>query len=202
VNAGDDGRARILATAERLFVDHGFSRVTMDEIASLLGMSKKTLYRHFASKEELCGAVLDATFAAIDAALAAIVGDKESTFEARLSRYMAVIAAGFEKARGPLLRDLMREAPVLYQRVVEERRSVVNRRTRALFAEGIRSGALRKDVPEAFIVAMIMNTSEHLIQPDKLAELGLTPREMFELSLRVLLDGLRPRGEAKARRSR
>ena len=51
-------RDRIVATAERIFLRSGFSRVLMDDLARELGMSKKTLYSHFASKEELLRAVL------------------------------------------------------------------------------------------------------------------------------------------------
>jgi len=43
-------RNRILTEARGLFFRYGFSRVTMDEAAETLGMSKKTLYRHFPSK--------------------------------------------------------------------------------------------------------------------------------------------------------
>ena len=40
------------------FLLSGFSRVLMDDLARELGMSKKTLYSHFASKEDLLRAVL------------------------------------------------------------------------------------------------------------------------------------------------
>lgn len=193
MNAGDDGRARIVAAAERLFIEHGFSRVTMDEIASALGMSKKTLYRHFQSKEELCSAAVDALFTELDEALRRIVEDDSLPFEQRLAQYFSEISVAFEKARGPLLRDLMRDAPDLYQRVVTERKEIVKRRTRALFKDGMRDGALRNDVPDRFIVALIMVISEHLIHPDRLAELQMSPRQAFERSISVILDGLRAR---------
>ena len=42
---------RIVRVAERIFLRSGFSRVLMDDLARELGMSKKTLYAHLASKE-------------------------------------------------------------------------------------------------------------------------------------------------------
>ena len=51
-------RDRIVAVAERVFLRSGFSRVLMDDLARELGMSKKTVYAHFASKEDLLRAVL------------------------------------------------------------------------------------------------------------------------------------------------
>ena len=46
-------RAAILAAAKRMFVSHGFERVSMDQIASEAGVSKLTVYSHFGDKESL-----------------------------------------------------------------------------------------------------------------------------------------------------
>ena len=46
-------RDRILEKARDMFFKLGFSKVTMDEIAFELGMSKKTLYRYFKTKKNL-----------------------------------------------------------------------------------------------------------------------------------------------------
>ncbi len=50
--------AAILAAAERAFLAAGFGAVTMDAIAREAGVSKATVYAHFAGKEELFGAVV------------------------------------------------------------------------------------------------------------------------------------------------
>jgi AcrR family transcriptional regulator len=49
----------ILAGAERAFLAAGFGAVSMDTIAREAGVSKATVYAHFAGKEELFGAVID-----------------------------------------------------------------------------------------------------------------------------------------------
>jgi len=46
----------ILKESLDLFLNHGFKSVTMDEIASKMGMSKKTLYTHYKNKSELVAA--------------------------------------------------------------------------------------------------------------------------------------------------
>jgi TetR/AcrR family transcriptional regulator, mexJK operon transcriptional repressor len=50
----------ILAAAERGFLEHGFGAVSMDTIAREAGVSKATVYAHFANKEQLFGAVIAA----------------------------------------------------------------------------------------------------------------------------------------------
>jgi TetR/AcrR family transcriptional regulator, mexJK operon transcriptional repressor len=48
----------ILAAAKRSFLAGGFGAVSMDAIAREAGVSKATVYAHFAGKEELFGAVI------------------------------------------------------------------------------------------------------------------------------------------------
>ena len=52
-------RKRILQAAYGLFRKQGFNRVTMDEIASAAGLTKRTLYHHFESKDRLLADVLE-----------------------------------------------------------------------------------------------------------------------------------------------
>jgi TetR/AcrR family transcriptional repressor of mexJK operon len=49
----------ILAAAKRTFLAAGFGAVSMDTIAREAGVSKATVYAHFAGKEDLFGAVID-----------------------------------------------------------------------------------------------------------------------------------------------
>jgi AcrR family transcriptional regulator len=56
-------RRRILDTAYALFRRKGFTRVSMDDIASAAGLTKRTLYYHFESKDTLLAEVLEAQHA-------------------------------------------------------------------------------------------------------------------------------------------
>jgi AcrR family transcriptional regulator len=51
-------RRRILDAAYELFYRKGYSRVGVDEIAPFAGVTKRTLYYHFESKDQLLGSVL------------------------------------------------------------------------------------------------------------------------------------------------
>ena len=54
-------RARLVATAERVFADGG-TDVTMDDVARAAGVGPATLYRRFHSKDDLVRAVLEGFF--------------------------------------------------------------------------------------------------------------------------------------------
>ena len=57
--SADQTRNRILEGAYKLFRRKGYSRVTMDDIAAKASLTKRTLYHHFSSKDELLANVLE-----------------------------------------------------------------------------------------------------------------------------------------------
>ena len=58
----EKSRARILASARKLFLDKGYD-INLDEVAAHAGMVKRTLYNHFTNKRSLLDAVLEAEHA-------------------------------------------------------------------------------------------------------------------------------------------
>lgn len=54
----DETRQQILEAAYKLFYRKGFGRVGMNEIAEQAGLTKRTLYHHFESKDQLLGDML------------------------------------------------------------------------------------------------------------------------------------------------
>jgi len=79
-------RKRIREAAYRLFRRQGYSRVTMDEIAAAARLTKRTLYHHFDSKDQLLADVLEAQH---DLALQAF-----QTFGEKLSGSAEAIVTG------------------------------------------------------------------------------------------------------------
>ncbi len=52
-------RQQIIDAAYTLFYQSGFMRTGVDAVANAAGITKRTLYQHFGSKDELIGAVLE-----------------------------------------------------------------------------------------------------------------------------------------------
>ena len=85
-------KARILQTADLLFYQRGIRAVGVDTIAAEIGISKRTLYNHFPSKDELIAAYLQRRFSKAPASDKPPVEQILGTFD-RLERGFA--AKGF-----------------------------------------------------------------------------------------------------------
>lgn len=101
-------RQRLLDAALAAATEHGIARLSMGDVARTAGLSRQTLYRHFASKDELVAAVVAAQTAdLIDQVVAAAAPheDPESGLEAGLARALQVVR------EHPLLDRLLRTEP-------------------------------------------------------------------------------------------
>jgi AcrR family transcriptional regulator len=56
--SGRDTRERILSAAAKLFYSQGIRAVSVDAVAATAGITKRTLYYHFKSKDDVIGAYL------------------------------------------------------------------------------------------------------------------------------------------------
>lgn len=84
-------RVRILTTAYKLFYRNGFARVGVDEIAEQTGVTKRTLYYHFESKDQLLAAVLDFQHALalsqVQNSMRRVTGDAEALVRSLFSEF-------------------------------------------------------------------------------------------------------------------
>ncbi|MBO0679252.1 TetR/AcrR family transcriptional regulator [Mycolicibacterium sp. S2-37] len=67
---GTSGTERILDAAVVEFERHGFRRVALDDVARRAGVSRTTIYRRFANRDELVAAVVERQNAALFADIA------------------------------------------------------------------------------------------------------------------------------------
>jgi AcrR family transcriptional regulator len=191
-------RQRILRAARAHFLAHGFHSVTMDDLAAGLGMSKKTIYTHFPSKTALLEAMLLEKFRCVEEDLEAITSECSADFPTALHRLLACVQRHTEEIRPPFLRDIQREAPDLFNVVQARRREVIQRYFSKLLEEGRREGRIRKDTPVHLIIEILLGAVDAIINPPRLAELGLSPKSGFTAIISVILEGaLTPEGRTK-----
>jgi AcrR family transcriptional regulator len=192
-------RERIVATAERIFFAGGFSRVLMDDLARELGMSKKTLYSHFTSKEELLRAVLLRRTGEVERGLEAIVSARES-FPVKLGHLARFLQGKLVDVSPIFLEDIRRYAPECFQVVEEFRARAIPRYFGRLFEEGIRSGHVRRQVNRELLIRMLVLSVQGIIRPETVEELHLRPREALEHILAILFEGILTPTGRRARR--
>lgn len=191
-------RARIIQTAAEHFFAHGFSTITMDDLAGEMGLSKKTLYQHFPGKEELLSAVIRQKAATIRQALDEITQQPNLDYPEKLRRVITILAAKLADIQPVFIHNLKKYAPAHYREVDEIRRENFSRVFTRLLQEGRERGLIRKDLHIPFAIELVLGAFRAMLDGDTLNRLQFTPGEVMERSLDLIFDGLliRKRGPA------
>jgi AcrR family transcriptional regulator len=185
----DPNRQRIINAARVHFFSHGFRSVTMDDLAEELGISKKTLYAHFPGKFDLLEAVLADKFASVEATLRAVTRSHPDDFPATLQELLAGTHRELDEIKPPFVRDMRQKAPDVFKLVERRRAALIQRYFGKFFVEGQRAGMVRKDVPVKLIIEILLAVVQSIMNPPKMEELGMMPKEGFAGILKIVLEG-------------
>lgn len=181
---------RIVAAARAHFLQHGFRTVTMDDLATEMGMSKKTLYVHFKGKRDLLQAVMEAKFAQFQQDMAEIHSEEPAAFADTLHRLLACGQRHAREVTPTFVRDLLREAPDLIDLMKVRRRAVIAHTFGRLLRVGQEANAVRKDISVEALVAILLGTTEAVSTPENVAARGVSPGTIIDEILSVFLHGV------------
>lgn len=109
-------RDRITAAARDRFFARGFHAITMEELARDLGMSKKTIYQLFPSKEAVLDEIIDRLAAELGNILSGLATPDGRTSQERLRLFLVEVAKRLAPIQPVFLESLRRFAPAHLER--------------------------------------------------------------------------------------
>ena len=105
-------RAELSEAALQLLVERGFESVTIDDMARVAGVSRRTFFRYFSSKEDMVFAFLDQWAGRLAADIVARPADEDPV--AAVHQAFRQLTIAYED-RALVLVRLVRETPALHQ---------------------------------------------------------------------------------------
>ena len=183
-------RHRILNTAREAFFQHGFSKVTVDEIAVKNGISKKTIYKYFSSKDDLVLAVTRETLAEMAGCCQSIVREEGIDLVEKIRRMMTLVAVQYSNVGKALVEDLQKNAPHIWNEISEFRKQRINIEFGALLQEGMEKGVFRNDIDRGLILMIYSNAIQTIIKPEMLVHLPYSASQIFETIVKVIFEGI------------
>jgi AcrR family transcriptional regulator len=163
-------------------------RFTMADLAGQLAVSKTTIYQHFASKDELIGAILEACLDDIRRQEEEIIAASELSFLEKLERLLSVFPVLFGPINNRLIDDAQRHLPALKARI-DLFKQEKWQRTENLIRLEIDAGRLRP-VNLAVLRQIYMLVSKGLVDYTFLTQNNLSAREAIATFAEILSFGL------------
>ena len=181
-------RSRILQEASELFNAKGYRSVTLGELATSLGISKKTLYLYFRGKEDLAEAVLDLTMTQIAAAISEATRQPGAPADIFTATFKA-IKQEMLKLNPLFLEDLIKYAPGLWTKV-ERFRARQLTFIEQLLEKAQQDGVIREVNPR-LITLLFTESVQQFVRPDYAAKHGLAITDIADALFMLFIESIR-----------
>ncbi|AFN74487.1 transcriptional regulator, TetR family [Melioribacter roseus P3M-2] len=180
---------RILALAEEKFQKYGFGKVTMEEIAADLGISKKTLYKHFSNKEHILREVIKKIKVDFETFFDELFNNESLDFFEKLKRLMEYVTKNSARFEGNMIKDLVHNHPGIWAELKEYRKEQARSRIVRILDEGTKSGFFRNDILSE-LVAVLISSVHNIITPEVIKELPITEKNAHIYFSRIIFEGI------------
>jgi TetR/AcrR family transcriptional repressor of nem operon len=182
-------REKLLAEAEVLVRQRGWSGFSYADLAAAVGLRKASIHHHFPVKEDLGVALIEAYGVRYDQALALIVEGSVDGL-ARVEAYAKLYLHGVEEEQGCLAAAMAAELAILPTRIRDGVAIFFHRHIvwlQQILAEGQVNDTIGADIDPAQSARMVVATLEGALMMERL--LGGAPG--FEATLAALRKSLR-----------
>ena len=187
----DAVRLEIVETAKAYFVKYGYSRVSTAEIADEAGRSKKTLYKHFPTKEALLAAVLERVTSTVEQEIIAVLGDATFGHEERVRQVLERVGVHLVSVGAVLYDDLEAKEPSLYVQARQQQRAVLADLLTSLLRQAVNARVFRADADVPGTVATYLASVEALAKPATVASHADQPTVLFKTLVGWVIAGLK-----------
>ncbi len=181
-------KERIILHAEERFLSSGFNKVTLDELSSELGISKKTMYKFFPSKDFLVRTIIKALMKKVGNSVTEIIISEKPVLQ-KLAELMLFLGKTGGKFSRAFQLDIQRFAPSLWKEVEKFRGEMMMSRVGTLIAEAKAQGKFRTDVNGDVVLMMFMNSVQTIVNPEVLSKNSFSPKEAMYTIFHVIFEG-------------
>lgn len=190
--------SKILDAAYKLFLEKGYRHTTMDDIANVLGMSKKTLYKYYPGKLELLAASFEVTRTRLTAKVEAILENRYISFPLKLKSTLTVMASLLGPINPELFEDLREYAPEIWEDLELYIKESAYTRFKKLLDQGISEGLVNPGVNINLVVMLYAAAVQSLMDPKFTGQfpeaiqkgMKIPPSDIYDQAITIIYNGI------------
>lgn len=179
---------KIVSYATNEFLENGFYKTSMDQLAKGMKVSKKTIYKFFPSKYSLLEIVLLTFHNKVRKDLDSIV-DSDKCIVEKLKLVGEFFAKFSLKINKKLLSDFLNHQPELWEKVDNFRISVIEDIWEKLINQG-KSEGLIIDKPNKLLITIILSALRGVINPTFLMQNNISVNVAFNETFSIIINGI------------
>lgn len=181
-------KLKILHFAENKFISEGFYKISMDEIAAELRISKKTIYKYFPSKNILVSSASDDLFQRMNSEIQLIIDTSENVVN-KFSRILSLYMSKLMNVSDKWYRDLKLHTPELSEKIEKMRSEKIYSLLNKLLKQG-KKEKLIEDYPNELIIAAFVSTVKTVVNPEFISNNKYSLKRTLLFTFEMLLNGI------------
>ena len=180
----------IVVSASSLFLQYGYKAVTMDDIAELMHISKKTIYVHFSDKTSLVRSAVFHVFDEVKDKIIAVQSSIENPIKALYETKKIAVEVLGKKDKSPQY-QLQKYYSSIYAEIRKKELSALGETFKMNLNKGIESGLFRASIDTEFITRIYFNGFRGLrdieLFPPKDTDIDLIIGKYIDYHLRAIV---------------
>jgi AcrR family transcriptional regulator len=183
-----EDKQRIVEVASKQFMENGISKVTLDEIATELGMSKKTMYKFFPSKEDLLKTIVHTMMNGVRVRVEGVI-NSDKPFVEKAPELLAIIGHQISIMSKQFLFDLQRFTPLLWKEIDDFRRQRILTSVRKMFVQAQQEGVFRNDLDIELFILVFTSSVQGIVNPQTLSQHSFSAAEALRGIFAIIFEG-------------
>lgn len=179
---------KIIEHTEEKFFRDGFYKTTMDEIASELRMSKKTIYKFFPSKDDLVHAIAKFFMNRMKSKIVPALNSDKNAIE-KLGDLIKILAKASEKISIARMEELKRHYPFVWNDIDNFRTEMMFGNITKVIDQGKKEG-LFVDYPTIIIMNVLVASVRSIVNPDFILNNNFSIIEAARYAFRIVINGI------------
>ena len=184
----NQSKDKILEQGFESIIQDGVRFFTVESLAAHLGMSKKTIYKYFPSKEILIEKIFDFFTGMIKRKLKQIVESNDDPIE-KYSKIMDFIISKVSRMSMGKLVEVQNRHPIIWKKFQAFRQGLT-RDFAIIFTEAQENGFARKDIDMNIVATIYMNIFNSTFQPEFFLKNNLAPVDTINLFINLVTEGM------------
>jgi len=181
-------REQIIHNSSELFLKYGFYKTTMDDIARELKISKKTIYKHFSTKNDLLSEIIENMKSYVRKNINRIVSSKDQSV-IKIISLSDFLVSFLLKISEIWINDLRVHNPRTWENIEYFRKETILYAFNKIINQGKRENLII-DKPNIIIVTIILSAIQGIINPDFLLNNNFSVKEAFIQTFDILISGI------------
>lgn len=184
-------REKIVSSAQQKMGEVGIRSVSIDDICRELGMSKKTFYVYFATKDELIAAILEAHYEEVRAGMQNFLDTCKSMWAGIQKFAEQMMAMPNVRQFPPFIYDLNKYYPALAKDYNARILALNKRMLQQILERCVQEGIFRKELDVEMAARMLARLHDNMVHAGiEQVDGGVPFRKLLDFTMDVLLRGM------------